>query len=233
MAIRLILADDHPVLLSGISLICSAIPDVNIVGKARNSTELLSLLGSNDCDILLSDYIMPGGAIGDGMGMMSYVRRGFPHVKIIAFTVIENDAIVSEMMRIGVKRVLNKTDGMHRLVDAIRAVHADECTIAEASEVAAEIDLQSEMPAVLSPREFEVLRLFVYGVSVTQIARQLNRTKQTVSTQKLSAMNKLGLQRDVDLYRFAYKNGILPGSGSVSPYRVANQDDRSDHYQLN
>ncbi|MFQ1063440.1 response regulator [Bordetella trematum] len=215
MTINLILADDHPALLSGMEFGLSEVPGLRVVGKARNSTELLALLATQQCDILFSDYSMPGGSFGDGMGMLSYVRRRHPTVKIIVFTVIDNDAIVFEMMRLGVKSVLNKSESMGQVVAAIRAVHAGGVYAPPllARELQAHVE-NSGLPA-LSPREVEVLRLYVGGASVTQIARQLNRTKQTVSTQKASAMQKLGLQRDVDLFRYAYQNGMVQGSGAL------------------
>lgn len=216
MTINLILADDQPALLSGMELGLSEVPGLRVVGKARNSTELLALLATQQCDILFSDYSMPGGSFGDGMGMLSYVRRRYPNIKIIVFTVIDNDAIVFEMMRLGVKSVLNKSESMRQVVAAIQAVHT--AGIYAPPLLAREAQAHAEgngLPA-LSRREVEVLRLYVSGASVTQIARQLNRTKQTVSTQKSSAMQKLGLQRDVDLFRFAYQNGMVQGSDALA-----------------
>lgn len=220
MSINLILADDHPALLSGMEQGLSAVPSLRVVGKARNSSEMLEMLADRHCDILFSDYSMPGGSFGDGMGMLSFVRRRFPKVKIIVFTMIDNDAIVFEMRRLGVKSVLNKSEDMRQVVAAIQAVHAGRCCAPEGPvrEVVG-LEDDGDLP-LLSRREIEVLRLYVGGASVTQIARQLNRTKQTVSTQKSSAMQKLGLQRDVDLFRFAYQNGMVQGSGMLSEYRV-------------
>ncbi|AZR92862.1 DNA-binding response regulator [Bordetella trematum] len=216
MTINLILADDHPALLSGMELGLSEVPGLRVVGKARNSTELLALLATQQCDILFSDYSMPGGSFGDGMGMLSYVRRRYPKIKIIVFTVIDNDAIVFEMMRLGVKSVLNKSESMRQVVAAIQAVHTGGVYAPPLLAREAQAHAESNGLPALSRREVEVLRLYVSGASVTQIARQLNRTKQTVSTQKSSAMQKLGLQRDVDLFRFAYQNGMVQGSDALA-----------------
>lgn len=213
MAINVILADDHPVLLSGMALVCSNEPGINVIGKAKNSSEIFELLTHNSCDILLSDYSMPGGSYGDGLSMLSFVRRSFPHVKIIVFTMIDNDSIVYEILRTGVKMVLNKSEDMHRLVDAIHIVHRGDASLASSARPTDDDDL-NDMP-MLSRREVEVIRLYVDGASVTQIAQQLHRTKQTVSTQKSSAMKKLGLHCDLDLFRFAYQKGMLQGSGML------------------
>lgn len=214
MTISLILADDHPALLRGIELSLSEVPDVHVSGKARNSSETLALLAEQPCDILLSDFSMPGGTFGDGLGMLSFVRRRYPEVKIIVYTMVDNDAIVHEMKRLGIKRVINKSGDMRHLADAIRAVHrGGDSGPALTESATAHVD--SEIPA-LSRREVEVLHLYVAGESITQIAQQLNRTKQTVSTQKASAMKKLGLHRDLDLYRFAYQHRMVQGSDMLA-----------------
>jgi len=220
MAINVILADDHPVLLSGMALVCSNVHDINVVGKAKNSSEIVDLLTHHPCDILLTDYSMPGGSYGDGLGMLSFIKRSFPHVKIIVFTMIDNDSIVYEILRTGVKMVLKKSEDMHRLVEVIHLVHRGNTSLAERPSVDDDDDL-SDMP-MLSRREVEVIRLYVDGASVTQIAQQLHRTKQTVSTQKSSAMKKLGLNCDLDLFRFAYQKGMLQGSGMLLEHCLGN-----------
>jgi len=212
MAINVILADDHPVLLSGMALMCSSVSDINIVGTAKNSSEIIEILTHQPCDILLSDYSMPGGAVGDGLGMLSFIRRSFPHVKIIVFTMIDNASIEYEILRLGVTMVLNKGEDMHRLVEAIQLVHRGHAPPSPLGENAAVPDDDVSDTPTLSRREVEVIRLYVDGASVTQIAHQLHRTKQTVSTQKSSAMKKLGLRCDLDLFRFAYQKGMLQGS---------------------
>src|SRR5690606_39872817 len=94
----------------------SAVPSLRVVGKARNSSEALAMLADRHCDILFSDYSMPGGSFGDGIGMLSYVRRRFPQIKIIVFTMIDNEAILSEIKRLGVKSVVSKSEDLNQVV---------------------------------------------------------------------------------------------------------------------
>jgi len=72
MKINLIIADDHPVLISGIQHELSSIHTLQVVGTANNSTEIMELLAKEQCDILITDYVMPGGEFGDGMTMLSF-----------------------------------------------------------------------------------------------------------------------------------------------------------------
>ncbi|MBK5344662.1 response regulator transcription factor [Pseudomonas sp. TH49] len=209
MKIDIIIADDHPALITGVAHELSTIRTLNIVGTAKNSTEIIELLLNFSCDILITDYVMPGGTAGDGMAMLSFLRRRYPDIKIIVFTSIDNTAIVTEIIKLGVGSVLNKADDIGHLISAVHAVYAGATYISpqfrsSSQEVNRSNGSRSANPT-LTRRETEVIRLYVSGLSVNDIAKQLKRTKQTVSSQKASAMRKLGLIRDADLFRFAFE----------------------------
>ncbi|MCZ4335429.1 response regulator transcription factor [Aeromonas hydrophila] len=210
MKIRLLLADDHPALLSGLKHELSCIPTIDIIGAATDSGELVDLLQANDCDVLVTDYVMPGGRHGDGMGLLSYIRRTYPHVKIVVFTIIDNPALVQEISKLGVNAMLGKTQHPNQLISAIHAVYAgsnyfpcDDPLLSGSG-----ITQNPVSNLALTKREFEVVRLYVSGLSINEIAELLHRTKQTISSQKASAMRKLGISRDADLFRFAFESGM-------------------------
>ncbi|WP_338880963.1 response regulator transcription factor [Achromobacter veterisilvae] len=221
MKINFIIADDHPMVVVGIKHELSSIHTLRNAGVARNSTEVLDLLARCHCDVLITDYVMPGGEFGDGMAMLSFIRRRYPELKIVVLTAIENLAVVAEMRKIGVHSVLNKADEVGHLVSAVHAVYAGASYFSPRlrGEGGGGGDGQAR---ALSPREAEVVRLYVSGASISEIARQLNRTKQTVSSQKSSAMRKLGIERDVDLFCFAYETGLViarqPIEGAVPAF---------------
>jgi two-component system capsular synthesis response regulator RcsB len=155
---------------------------------------------------------MPGGAAGDGMAMLSFLRRHHPELKIIVFTIIDNPAIVTEILKLGVGSVLNKAEDTGHLISAIHAVYAGATYISPhfksvAQYLGGNIATRSANHK-LTRREAEVIRLYVSGMSVNDIASQLKRTKQTVSSQKTSAMRKLQISRDADLFRFAFETGL-------------------------
>lgn len=212
MKISIIIADDHPTIIVGISQELSSIRTLDIVGKAKNSTEIIELLSKQPCDILITDYVMPGGSAGDGMAMLSFLRRRYPDLKIIVFTTIENPAIVTEILKLGIGAVLNKVDDVGHLISAVHAVYAGATYISPQfrSNGQEQNGILASRPAnsSLTRREAEVIRLYVSGLSVNGIANQLKRTKQTVSSQKSSAMRKLGISRDAELFRFAYETGL-------------------------
>lgn len=210
MKIRVLLADDHPALLSGIKHELGQIPSIAIQGTARDSGQLIHLLNSAPCDVLVTDYAMPGGAHGDGIAFMSYLRRHFPDLKIVVFTMLDNSAIVQELSKLGVHSVLGKARETSHLISAIHAVYAGARYFP--SESGSGPSTSSPVAGLSGPdltkRELEVVRLYVSGMSVNEIAAQLSRSKQTISSQKSSAMRKLGIERDADLFRFAFETGI-------------------------
>ncbi|VWC74664.1 response regulator transcription factor [Burkholderia contaminans] len=213
LKIRLAIADDHPVLLYGVQHALSDIPTIQVVGSARNSTELIELLERSPCDVLMTDYAMPGGEYGDGLSMLALLRRRFPLLKIMVLTAGISPAIVSEIARIGIRSVLNKMDDIGHLITAIHTVFAGAAYYSPGAQRLLHAAPSDYMPdtmsaTTLTKREAEVLRLYVAGMSINEIATQMRRTKQTISAQKQRAMRKLGVDRDVDLFRAAYEMGF-------------------------
>ncbi|WP_165675841.1 response regulator transcription factor [Metapseudomonas otitidis] len=210
MKIRLLLADDHPALLSGLQHELSAIPTLDILGTAADSGALVELLQNTPCDVLVTDYVMPGGQYGDGMGLLSYLRRTYPHMRIVVFTTMDNPALTQEMAKLGVNALLGKTQHTNQLISAIHAVYAGSNYFPSDDRASGRSGItQNPVSSLaLTKREFEVVRLYVSGLSINEIAEQLHRTKQTISSQKASAMRKLGISRDAELFRFAFESGM-------------------------
>ncbi|MCS3509252.1 response regulator transcription factor [Achromobacter sp. JUb104] len=216
MKISLIIADDHPALITGVKHELVGFHTISIVGTASNSTEIVELLAKSHCDVLVTDYVMPGGDFGDGLTMLSFMRRRYPFLKIIVFTTIDNRAMVGEMVNVGAHAVLSKVDVIGHLISAIHAVYAGATYFSPKFRSPSAVGQLAQIDPVqkLTRRESEVVRLYVSGVSINEIARQLNRSKQTISSQKVSAMRKLGIERDVELFRFAYEMGLLTEGGT-------------------
>ncbi|MBY4672340.1 response regulator transcription factor [Burkholderia multivorans] len=215
MKVRVILSDDHPTVLSGVRHELGRTPTIEIAGTAARTDELISLLSRTSCDILITDYVMPGGTFVDGLPLLQYVLRTWPRMKVIVLTTIDNPAIFQEIARSGAHGVLSKLDDVGHLIAAVHAVHAG------AQYFSPNVNGSKQSPAAvpnlmlaLTPRETEVIRLYTSGLSIGEIAAQLNRAKQTVSAQKVRAMKKLGIERDADLFQYAYETG-LAAAGQV------------------
>lgn len=187
--------------------------DLSIVALANNSDELISQLERAPCDLLISDYSMPYGHFPDGLSLMGYLRRHFPHLPLIVMTMLRNPSLLQALLNLGVSGLFDKRSPLSELKQAAHTVIKGRkhlCTsfagILEAQTLSSS---GTDAPRVsLSDRELEVVRLFVQGLSGRQIAEQLNRSEKTISRQKRTAMDKLGLGHDGGLVEFARVSGL-------------------------
>ncbi len=205
-ALRIMLADDHPVVLMGAEV---ALGDAfTIVAQAHNADELIRHLQSTPCDLLISDYSMPYGNFADGLKLMSYVKRHFNHVQLIVMTMLRNPTLLQALLNIGVEGLFDKRSALNDLKQSVHSVIKGRRFISPSFAQGLQAQGLSRQTAdaaqvSLSERELEVVRLFVQGLSGRQIAAQLNRSEKTISRQKRTAMDKLGLDHDGGLVEFA------------------------------
>lgn len=161
---------------------------------------------------------MPGGQFGDGLPLIGYLRRNFPVLPIVVLTMLENAALLKRLNDLGVISVVNKSDDLSHIGLAVQHV----CRNIEYMSPSVKTSLDAlRMNAggkndevILSRRELEVVRLFVSGMTIKEISEQLNRSIKTISTQKNTAMRKLGLDRDSELFQYAQSNGLANLSSS-------------------
>ena len=213
---NVVLADDHPIVMIGIRNALLPVKEIRIRGEADSASGLIRLLEHETPDILITDFYMPGSRQGDGIGLVTYVQRNFPAVRLIVLTMLTNPAVLRAIVDAGVQGLLLKSAAGLEIIPALHAVMNGGTYIdREAADILCRADELPEnggdplqRPA-LTPRELEVIRLFVTGDSVSDIARQLNRSVKTVSTQKRQGSRKLGVSNDRELYEYARLNGLL------------------------
>lgn len=210
-ALRIILADDHPVVLKGAEMALGTA--FSIVAQAKDADELIHYLQRTPCDLLITDYSMPYGSFPDGLALMGYVKRHFTHLPIIVMTMLRNPSLLQALLNRGVCGLFDKRSPLSELRQAVHTVTKGRrylCpTFAGILDAQALPSFGADAPLVsLSERELEVVRLFVQGLSGRQIAAQLNRSEKTISRQKRTAMDKLGLGHDGGLVEFARVSGL-------------------------
>lgn len=213
-SIRVAIADDHPLIRMAIEAALDTVPAIVHVGSAANSTELIALLDAHPCDVVVTDFAMPHGEHGDGLQLLQLLRSRYPELQIAVFTGLDQTAVVQALYDAGVNHILSKGDDVSHVAAAIMAAHVGRRYLSPsvAPLLPARSSQRSTVP--LSPREREVLRLFVGGMSINAIAEQLDRRKQTISTQKVNGMAKLGVERDADLFKYAVELGLdAPAAG--------------------
>ncbi len=108
--IRVIFADDHPVLTLANRHVVAAVPTIACVGDARNSTELVDLLQRTPCDVLVTDYAMPGGEYGDGRTLISFLTRRYPALKLVVTTMMDNPMVLRSLFGQRIHCVVSKSD---------------------------------------------------------------------------------------------------------------------------
>lgn len=209
---RVIIADDHPVVLLGLkSLLTGYSAAFEIVGEAANGTEILELLSRTPCDLVITDFSMSDSPVTeDGLKMLRHLRERHPDVAVLVLTMLDNLALIQSMLTCGIRGVVDKAAMTKELHVAINAIQAGRIYLS--------VRIRDQMHAqpvpvtngrLLSTREVEVVRLFVQGFSVSEIARRTNRSVTTISQQKRDAMRKLGLENDKQLHEYARQNGLL------------------------
>ncbi|MCD9086087.1 response regulator transcription factor [Stenotrophomonas sp. SY1] len=213
MSTTVVIADDHPIVLAGIRELIAGDPRFELVGQAQSPSALVELTRALAPDIVISDYNMPGNdPHGDGIKLISHLHRHFPDSKVLILTMISNPSIIGAMYRAGASGVVRKSGDLKELSIALSTLlnHRIHCPPGWNGRVHP-LHGGSTSPSLsrLSPREFEVIRLFVNGQNVRDIAKHLNRSSKTVSTQKVSAMRKLGTQSDQELISFCLESDLF------------------------
>ncbi|MBW8808381.1 MAG: response regulator [Lysobacter sp.] len=213
MSLRIALSDDHPVVRAGVRALLETASGLNedwkVVAEAANADELLNLLAETPLNLLITDFSMPGSRAGDGLTLIGMIRRRYPNLPVIVLTMISNVPVLRAIADAGVRGLLDKAAAATELPNVVRSVMQGREYYGEALRGALESNGEREEHLALSPRETEVLRLFVAGNSVSEIAAKLHRSKQTISRQKTDAMNKLGLKNDLEIYDYARSMGLV------------------------
>lgn len=213
MGLRVIIADDHPIVLAGVAQVVRQMPSCELVAQVADGTELVRVLADEPCDVLIADYAMPRGDFTDGLALIEFIRRRHDATRIIVFTMLDNPLLVHRLREIGVSGLLSKMDSFEHITMAINAMQANarysSPTMRHLLDEFDQNKSKDQPMARLSPRELEVVRLFGAGLSVSEIAEKFNRSIKTVSSQRSSAMKKLGVRNDAEFFSAIHEHKLL------------------------
>ena len=215
--LRIVVLDDHALIRHALSLRLGIEADFKVVGVCASSQELMAALQNEEVDVLVLDYQL-GQKELDGQGLIRLLNIRYPQVRILISSSAESPATVKLAIRAGARGFVGKSQETDELVAAIRTVAAERIYLSAL--MAAELDKlpsPEEDPSVtdiaptagapllndssLSPREQEVLRCCLDGMSVSQIAEKFSRSRKTISGQKQAAFRKLGVRTDSELFK--------------------------------
>lgn len=212
--LRIVLADDHHLIRSGLKLLLGSNETLSIVGEASDGASALLLVEQLQPDILLLDLAMPGM---DGLECLRELKRRNLPTRVIVLSMFEDENYVLAAMSAGAQGYVQKSAIDTELFQAIENVAAGRLHLNEKSAksllsmllVERQQVVAPPMAAVLSPREQEVLRWYAHGFSLREIGEQLGLSVKTVDTYKTRIMEKLGFQKKSELIAYAAKQGLF------------------------
>ncbi|OGO45683.1 MAG: DNA-binding response regulator [Chloroflexi bacterium RBG_16_63_12] len=215
---RILLADDHAVLRSGLRLLLEAQPDLKVVGEAGNGREALALAQSLQPDLIVLDLTMPG--LG-GLEALPLLRTAAPAARILVLTMHDDEGYLRQALRGGASGYILKRAADGELLSAVRTVlrgevyvHPSLTKFLVGGWVAPSPTASTDPWDELSEREQEVLTLVALGHTATEIAERLSLSVKTVETYRARGMEKLGLRSRAALVQFAIAHGLLSDSHS-------------------
>ena len=204
--IRILIADDHPVVREGLSGLVAGQPDFEVIGLAADGDSAVKLHGSLAPDVTLMDLRMPGL---DGVGAIKAILAQQPSSRIIVLTTYDSDADILRAIEAGATGYLLKDTPREELFRAIRAAARGDSVLAPA--VAARLMTRMRAPAEesLSAREIEVLQLVAQGASNREIGKSLHISTATVKTHLIHIYGKLGVDDRLAAVTTALERGII------------------------
>jgi DNA-binding NarL/FixJ family response regulator len=213
MPVRVLIADDHPIVRKGLRGLLDEEPDIMVVGEAEDGTRALAEIERLKPDIAIVDMMMPGH---NGLEVIRQAKQFFPAMYIIVLSMNSNDAYVLEALKRGASGYVLKETGPSELVQSVKVVLSGNIFLSaqlpehliyeykQLSENFFEDPYES-----LTNREREILQLAAEGLTSGEIADRLFISRRTVELHRANFMEKLNLRHQTDLVRYAIKRGIL------------------------
>ena len=211
--IKVLIADDHRVLIDGIRSILSDQPDIEVVAEALTGPAVLEQLTRHEVDVVLLDINLPGK---DGIETCKIITGQYPGLQVLALTMFNEGSFIHGMLKSGAKGYLLKNSGRDEVIAAIRAVHSGEKYFSR--EVSNTL-IESMMPGnerkssgfipKLTRREKEILKLILEEHTTAEIAKKLFLGLSTVETHRKNLLSKVGARNTAGLVRVALEHKLL------------------------
>lgn len=201
--IKVVIADDHPALRTGLISVVNSEPDMTVVGQAATGQEAVAMAMRHKPDIVLMDLRMPGGS---GIEAMAAIAKALPETRAVVLTTFDLDEDIYRALRAGAKAFLLKDSTMAEITDAIRKVHRGERLLPPRVELQLGHRLKR---GDLTGRELEVLQLIVQGKSNKEISAALFISEATVKTHLQVVFQKLGVNARTEAAIEAVRSGLV------------------------
>jgi DNA-binding NarL/FixJ family response regulator len=209
--VRILVADDHPMLREGLVAVLSTQPDFDVVGEASDGSEVVRLAERLEPDVILLDLEMPRA---DGVEALEMLREAGSEARAIVFTAYDTDERILRSLRAGARGYLLKGASRAEIFDAIRTVYSGGSLLGPAvtTRLLERIEQGAAHPNDLTSRELEVLALLARGLKNAEIADELFISERTVKFHVSSILAKLGAENRTEATRIAVRRGLIEAS---------------------
>jgi DNA-binding NarL/FixJ family response regulator len=208
--VKILIADDHPIVRHGVKQVLAEDPDMEIVAEARDGDEALRLARERDWDVAILDFSMPGRS---GFDLLADLRREFPARPVIILSIHAEQMHAARVLRAGGAGYLNKSSAPQELARAVRKVAAGgryvSAALAELLANGVAGDPSRALHEQLSDREYRVMWLLASGRQINEIARDMQLRPSTVSTYRTRVFQKLRLRNNAELVQYAVRNQLV------------------------
>lgn len=212
MSIRLLIVDDHPIVLRGLQQLFAPLDDFIVVACCADAGEALEVARERRPDVMLTDLRMPKLS---GLQLLAAVKRDVPTCRTVLLTASISQAETVDALRLGVSGLVLKESTPEQLIACLRKVHRgeqsiDPDTIAHAlTDVAAREHVRGELSRTLTGRELEIVKMVAQGLRNRAIGQQLSITESTVKVHLHNIYEKLGVQGRMELVLLAQQKGLV------------------------
>jgi DNA-binding NarL/FixJ family response regulator len=209
--VRVLIADDHGIVRSGLRLLLERQPDIEVIAEAADGAEAREIAVRERPDLAILDVRMPKLT---GLQVTRELKKQAPEVSVLILSMHDDERYLFEALKAGASGYVLKTQADTDLMEAIRAVERGEPFLTPAAQQALIKDVlergrQGEDEEELTPREEEIVKLVAEAHTTRQIAEILHLSEKTVENHRANAMRKLGMRDRVELVRYAIRRGLI------------------------
>jgi len=208
--IKILVADDHPIVRQGLKQILSEYPDMTVADEAGSGKEVLSKIAKKDYDIVLLDISMPGR---NGLDILKELKSKKPKLPVLVLSIYPEDQYAVRVLKLGAAGYLTKESVPEELVAAIRKVARGRKYVSNylAEKLASDLEINAEKPLHenLSDREYQVMFMIASGKRLKEISEELSLSIKTISTYRSRIMDKMKMKNNAELIRYALQNSLV------------------------
>ena len=208
--IRILIADDHPIVRAGFKQVLSETPDLVVADEAGNGQEVLEHLKKKKYDVVLLDISMPGK---NGLEILKELKTNYPKLPVLILSIYPEEQYAIRALKAGAAGYLTKESAPHELISAIRKISAGgryiSASLAEKLATYLNVDMTKSPHETLSDREHQVMRLIASGKTVSEIAESLNLSVKTISTYRTHILEKMKMKNNAEITQYAVQNKLV------------------------